>query len=67
MYEIDFQCCNCFYEYLFGVFTSGWMKRWRGKIMTVGIMLIVIVLLSGEERGSLERICVAGGGRGRQK
>ena len=46
--------------YLFGAFISGWMKRWRGKIVTVGIV-IVIVLLSVREEDSLEWICAAGG------
>ena len=32
--------------YLFGAFISGWRKRRRGKIVEVGIM-IVIQLLSG--------------------
>ena len=52
--------------YLFGAFISGWMKRRRGKIVAMGIM-IVIVLRSGGGADSLEGICAAGGRRGEKK
>ena len=45
-------------------FFSGWVKRRRGEIVAVGIMImIVIVLLSGGGGGKngLERICAGGG------
>ena len=46
--------------YLLGAFISGWMKRRRGKIVAVEIM-IVIVLLNGGRGDNLEWICAAVG------
>ena len=45
--------------YVFGALISGWMKRWGEKIVVMVIM-IVIVLLSSEGRGTLEWVCAAG-------
>ena len=51
--------------YLFGAFISGWVKRWRGEIVAVGIVImIVIVLLSGGRDGQklfLDWMCASGG------
>ena len=45
--------------YSFGALISGWMKRRRGKIVTM-VIGIGIVLLSSMRGGDLEWICAAG-------
>ena len=51
--------------YLFGAFISGWVKRRKGKIVVVEIVIVtVIVLLSGwgEAENILEWMCAGDGG-----
>ena len=45
----------CVWEmYLVGAFISGWMKMRRGRIVTVGIMIAIVLL--GDGRGEYLRV-----------
>ena len=45
--------------YLFGVFVSAWVKRCRGRIVTVGIVIVIVLLSGGGGENSSEWIYAA--------
>ena len=47
--------------YSFGAFISGWMKRQRERIVTVGIRIVIVLLSGGGGGDSLKWVCAAGG------